>query len=544
MVRTPSWLGHFRQDVFGRRRLISLLLAVEATLLLIVSAAIFVLTRLIPGQTLTPQAVGLLWIVLVAAFAFATAAAYVILQPRVQPASLVGTPPASLAGRSDEMATLNEIASTINQTRDLQRIFDVSLRGVLGTAGWDSGAMYLWDERTEQLNCVTYVGLSEGIVRETYIIKLGEGITGRAAQNRQVMYVEDMRTHPFFAAEFREGMPLTHVSIPLITLPGQMVGVMDVSASHKRTLSERELNLLQTVAHQIAGAIAKAQLEVQVSHHTAELERIVDYRTRQLAQVIDELLVAIEQAKEAEKLKSQLLSIVSHELRTPLATIKGSTSMLREHFEQITPDMLVEHLKDIEEEADKLTELISNLLEMSRIEAGVLKIHPQPIDLGEVLQSTVRAAQLRISNHAVSLDAPVSLPPCLGDARRIEQIVANLLDNAAKYSNPDEPIEVRIENRDRELVVSVSDHGNGIAPEHLERIFDRFYQIGKRDSGRHGIGLGLAICRGLVEAHGGGIWAESTPGQGSTFSFSLPIAPAESLAEERWHEENNYPDRR
>jgi two-component system sensor histidine kinase KdpD len=309
-------------------------------------------------------------------------------------------------------------------------------------------------------------------------------------------------------------------------------------------MSTDGLNLLKTIAHQVAAAIDKGQLYLRVSRHAGDLERIVDARTRQLAQVIDELLVAVERAKETDKLKSLLLSTVSHELRTPLATIKGNTSMLREHHHQIPGDVLAEHLQDIEEETDKLTDLISNLLEVSRIEAGVLQIHPQPIDLAAVLRSTVDAAQLRASDRPIRLNVRDDLPACFGDARRIEQIVANLLDNAAKYSSRGSAIEVFAESRDSELVVSVKDNGQGISPEHLDRIFDRFYQIGAgRDSGRHGIGLGLAICRGLVEAHGGGIWVESEVGHGSTFTFSLPIAADDILTQEGWHEENQHPHR-
>lgn len=445
--------------------------------------------------------------------------------------------------RADELATLNRVAETINRTQDLQAIFNVSLRGAIHAVECDSGAVYMWDERTNELDCVSYVGLSEETVRAVCSFRLGEGIIGRSAEHREIIYVRDLRAHPDFSGDFQPGTPLTHVSIPLVTTLGQLVGVIDVSSSAEKDISQDQLNLLLTVAHQVAGAIDKAQLYLKVSRHAAELERIVDFRTRQLAQVIDELLVAIEQAKAAEKLKSQLLSTVSHELRTPLATIKGSTSMLHEHYQRLTPELLAQHLKDIEEEADKLTELISNLLEMSRIDAGVLKIHPQPINLISVLESTVSAAQRRITSHSISLVAPAELPACFGDARRIEQIVANMLDNAAKYSPPGKPITVRVEGRSQDLAVSVSDHGQGISPEHLGHIFDRFYQIDKRDSGRHGIGLGLAICRGLVEAHGGGIWVESRLGEGSTFSFSLPYAPAEALSEERWHEKDQYPHR-
>jgi len=449
----------------------------------------------------------------------------------------------TLARRADELATLNRVAETINRTLDLQEVFDVSLRGVLRAVDWDIGAVYMWDERAEVLNMVSYQGLSDEIVQETILYPLGAGITGESAQSRQMIIVEDTRDYPSDGWQHRTGLPISQISIPLLTVPGQMVGVINVGSSEKKTLTSDEINLLMTVAHQVAVAIDKAQLYTKVSRHAVELERIVDARTKQLAEVIDELVVAVERSKEAEKLKSLLLSTVSHELRTPLATIKGSTSMLIARHDQIARELLVELLIDIEEEADKLTELISNLLEASRIEAGILQIHPQAIDLSAVLRSAITAAQRRIHDHQITFAMSDNLPPCYGDARRIEQIVANLVDNAAKYSAEGIPIEVRLENRDRDLIVSITDHGIGIKPDQLERVFDRFYQIEHSDSGRHGIGLGLAICRGLVEAHGGGIWAESEYERGSTFSFSLPIAQTDTLVEERWHETDYHPDR-
>ena len=188
------------------------------------------------------------------------------------------------------------------------------------------------------------------------------------------------------------------------------------------------------MAHQIALATEKGQLYSRVRRHALDLERVVEARTKQLAQAVDELQVALARAQEAEKIKSLLISIVSHELRTPLATIKGSTSVILDHYDHLTGDLLQEHLRDIDEETDKLTYLISNLLEMSRIEAGVLKVHPQTIDLGEVLRSAVGGAKLRLIGHTIELDIPDALPPCYGDARRIEQIFANLVDNAAKHS--------------------------------------------------------------------------------------------------------------
>jgi signal transduction histidine kinase len=436
------------------------------------------------------------------------------------------------ARRAEEMTTLNLVAETINRTLDLQEVFDTSLREALKTVNWDMGAIYMWDDRISILNMVSYVGLSEDMVREAISYELGEGLIGQAAEVREVIVVEDSRKHPTAARKAVDGFPVTQVIIPLVTVPGQLLGVLNVGHSEEKPPSQDELKLLNTVAHQIALAIDKAQLYTQASMRAEELEGIVEARTEQLAQAIDELSHALDKAKEAERLKSLLLSTVSHELRTPLATIKGCTSLLLEYYERIRPDVLEEHLRDIDAEADKLTGLISDLLQMSRIEAGVLRIQPQPIDLVAVLRSTVDAAQVRLSDHPLQLAPSGRLPTCFGDARRIEQIVANLLENAAKYSPQGSTIEVRVTSQGEELIVSVVDRGPGIAPEHCDRIFDRFYQIGgSGDAGRRGIGLGLAICKGLVEAHGGRIWVNSKLGEGSTFSFSLPIATAQALSE-------------
>jgi len=434
-----------------------------------------------------------------------------------------------LAHRADEMSMLNLVAGTINSTLDLQQVFDTSLKEAVKTVAWDMGAIYMWDERIERLNMVSFVGLTEDAIRHIISYALGEGVPGIAAGTGKEIGIEDFPHNPRYKAQYVKGLPTTLVCIPLRSVPGKLLGVLYVGSSTPDKLNEDKVGLLTTVAHQISLAIDKAQLYHQVSQHADELERVVESRTEQLATVIDELSVALDKAREAERVKSLLLTTVSHELRTPLATLKGSTSLLIEHHDHIDAESLVQYLQDIEEETDKLTELISNLLEMSRLDAGILQIQPQSIDLVQVVQSTVSAARRRIKTHELALRIPSMLPTCYGDAWRIQQILANLLDNAAKYSAPGTRIVVRAVSEGDELVVSVKDHGKGIAREHLENIFDRFYQIdhsannaNRGDAGRRGIGLGLSICKGLVEAHGGRIWVESTEGVGSTFLFSLP----------------------
>jgi K+-sensing histidine kinase KdpD len=434
-----------------------------------------------------------------------------------------------LARRAEEMSMLNLVAGTINSTLDLQQVFDTSLKEAVKSVAWDMGAIYMWDERIERLNMVSFVGLTEDAIRHIISYALGEGVPGIAAGTGKEIGIEDFPHNARYKAQYVKGLPTTLVCIPLRSVPGKLLGVLYLGSSAPDRLTEDKVGLLTTVAHQISLAIDKAQLYHQVSQHADELERVVESRTEQLATVIDELSVALEKAREAERVKSLLLTTVSHELRTPLATLKGSTSLLIEHHDRIDSESLVQYLQDIEDETDKLTELISNLLEMSRLDAGILQIQPQSIDLVQVVQSTVNAARMRIKTHELALRVPSMLPTCYGDAWRIQQILANLLDNAAKYSASGTKIEVRAVSEGDELVVSVKDHGKGIAKEHLENIFDRFYQIdqtannsNRGDAGRRGIGLGLSICKGLVEAHGGRIWVESTEGVGSTFLFSLP----------------------
>jgi len=431
--------------------------------------------------------------------------------------------------RADELAMLEMLVTTINRTLDLQEVLDTSLRAVLQAVNWDVGAIYMWDERIASLNMVSYRGLSEDTVRQNITYRLGEGFIGHSAQERQIVikYSDEIEAPPGLAPA--PGWPETQISVPLDVVAGQLLGTLVMGSVGRKLLSADDMSLLMTVAAQIALAIDKAQLYTSVSEHAAELEGLVAARTEQLSQAIDELWIALKQAREADRVKSLLLSTVSHELRTPLATIKGSTSLLIEHSPEIPPDQRLIHLRDIDEEADKLTELISNLLEMSRIEAGSLRIQSQTVDLAQVLKSNLSKAKLRLKEHPIASRIPRGMVTISGDARRMDQIMANLLDNAAKFSPPGSTITVVLRKNNKDVIVSVSDTGAGISEEHIAHIFEHFYQANmKSDSGRQGIGLGLAICKGLVDAHGGKIWVESKPGSGSTFSFRLPRLDSEA----------------
>ncbi len=230
--------------------------------------------------------------------------------------------------------------------------------------------------------------------------------------------------------------------------------------------------------------------------------------------------------EEADRMRSLLLSTVSHELRTPLGLVKGYLAMLLRDWERLGQAEQREFLQVALEEADRLAELVDRLLDMSCLQAGSLRIEPVPLDLGQLVTDTVRRLQPLLGGARVELHLEAGLPPVLADERRIGQVLRNLLENAARYSPPDAPITVAVRATRPVVEVSVTDRGPGIPPEVLARLFTPFYRGEERaargDSRRGGLGLGLAIARGLVEAHGGRIWAESRVGVGSRFCFALP----------------------
>ena len=245
-----------------------------------------------------------------------------------------------------------------------------------------------------------------------------------------------------------------------------------------------------------------------------------------------EQLQAERSLNEGNRLKAELISTLAHEMRTPLTSIKGySTALLMEEA-SFSPESQREFLQIIDEETDVLQDLIRDLLESSIIDAGLLKLEPQPVRLHRLARDVVEDAARRNSRHRFLVDFPAGFPLVEADPRRVEQVLRNLLDNAVKYSPEAGLVVVRGEALANEVVISVADQGVGIAPEDLNRLFEKFFRV-KTGLGRHvvGSGLGLPIARTIVESHGGRIWAESQVGQGSTFYFTLPLArPAASEA--------------
>lgn len=260
-------------------------------------------------------------------------------------------------------------------------------------------------------------------------------------------------------------------------------------------------------------------------------ERVASALVAQAAMAVDNLRLLeeagkVESLRELDRLKSELISTVSHELRTPLASIKGYISTLLRPDVNWDEASKAEFLQIVDEESDRLQALIDNLLQMSRIDAGMLRIDKQPVQLSRLVHRVARKARLRAPNHRIAVLFSNDAQEVAVDAAQIEQVLNNLVDNAVKYSPAGSRIVIRGETEDGAVKVSVSDEGIGISPQHLARIFERFYRVDTTETKRiHGTGLGLSICRGIIEAHSGKIFAKSTPGHGSTFTFVLPLEP-------------------
>jgi signal transduction histidine kinase len=217
----------------------------------------------------------------------------------------------------------------------------------------------------------------------------------------------------------------------------------------------------------------------------------------------------------------EVISTVSHELRSPLTSVKGYTSLLLNRWDRLTDEQKRMMLEQIQHDADRVTRLVTELLDISRIESGKLRLRRQMVDVVQLTKQVMEKVTMAYPDLEVQAELPADLPQVYADPDKVEQVLTNLLENAAKYADGHHAsIAARLDTEAHELSVAVSDRGQGIPPDDVSRLFTKFFRSAE---GRPtGSGLGLYIAKGLVQAHGGRLVAESTVGVGSTFTFVLP----------------------
>lgn len=267
----------------------------------------------------------------------------------------------------------------------------------------------------------------------------------------------------------------------------------------------------------------RKQREAEIRRLNASLNEQVAARTQELAVKVTELSRANGELQKLDQTRSEFVSLVSHQIRAPLTNMRGAMERMQVDCRSVNPTC-ARMFTILEDQVFRLDGLVQNVLASKRIEAGDFGLHREPISILPLLHQVVEQSGARSRKRRITLPEKPGLPLILADRERLADVLINLLDNADKYSPPAEPLELGVRADDVVVTVSVRDLGPGLPPGDLERIFDKFYRTDSSDSqSAYGYGLGLYVCRCLVEAHGGKIWAENHAAGGAIFSFCLPV---------------------
>jgi len=456
--------------------------------------------------------------------------------------------------RLAELMTLNELATAAGSTLDRDELLDRSLAAVTRHLRFDRALIVLADTEAGVLTAGRSVGGSPEMTAAVADLRLPIDLeSSRLVQLyladgpllfRDVDQDPDERNRAF--ARMME--VTSFLGTPLVS-KGRTVGVLAVdNKASGRDVRPGDGPLLYTVGSLIAAAIENARLYGEVEAQKEVLERRVVERTGALAAAIEEAQAARVAAEEASATKSAFLSSVSHELLTPLTSVVGFSRLIRKRLDEVVfpavpagepkRDRAMRQVSDnlgiIVEESERLTALINDTLDLAKIEAGRMEWRREPVDVAEVIARATAATSplLDGSGPTMHLDVQPELPAVMGDRDRLIQVVINLISNAVKFT-PSGTITCAAgasgDAPGQMLLVTVTDTGVGIAPEDQARVFEQFGQVGDSLTGSpRGTGLGLPICREIVEHHGGRLWLESEVGRGTRFSFTLPIADASS----------------
>jgi two-component system sensor histidine kinase KdpD len=332
---------------------------------------------------------------------------------------------------------------------------------------------------------------------DTRLANVATGTFAFVPDEKEIGVIEWVWAHDKPAGLSTDTLPSSRaLYVPLRDVRGR-VGVLGVSPQdNHRFVDPDQRAMLDVFSTQIASALERARLAEEAQQTQLQMQ--------------------------AERLRSALLSSVSHDLRTPLAVITGAASALVQKDSALTAAARQDLGLTIHEEAQRLNRLVRNLLDMTKITAGAIKVAKEWQPLEGVVGAVLGRMEEQLAAWKVEVKLPADLPLVPIDAVLIEQVLINILENATKYTPKGSLLELLAHQDKASVIVEVADRGPGIPVEHVDKIFEKFYRLPREREG-DGAGLGLAICRGIVEAHGGRIWAENRPGGGAVFRFTIPI---------------------
>jgi signal transduction histidine kinase len=413
----------------------------------------------------------------------------------------------------DELTALGDVGRALSSTLNLEAVLQTIVTRATQLTETAGCVIWEYDRPREEfrLRVSHYADDTDAAILPApggvTTIPRGQGLTTQVMEERQAVQIPDITAEGAYESPVRT--PLIDaghralLGVPLLS-EDQVIGVLAVTRKTPGEFEPEVIRLLSTFATQSALAIQNARLFLEIEDKSRQLEA-------------------------ASRHKSEFLANMSHELRTPLNAIIGFSEVLSEKMFGELNEKQEEYSKDIHASGQHLLSLINDILDLSKIEAGRMELELSDFHLPTALDSALTLVRERAGRRSIALHLSVDerLGQIQADERKVRQVVLNLLSNAIKFTPEGGRIEVAAVPKDGSVEVSVSDTGVGIAPEDHEKVFEEFRQVGTADKKAEGTGLGLTLCRKFVELHGGRIWVKSQVGEGSTFTFTIPVRQGE-----------------
>jgi len=434
--------------------------------------------------------------------------------------------------RDRELSALLDVAATATQSLDIGTVLREVAQKITTIFELDSTRIYLCEKGGQELRLRANAGENlQGLYQELF--KLGEGIVGHVAKTGTRIVFEDIQNDQRYNALSHSGTlgkaGYRFFAVFAIKTKGTVLGAISCNSRQVRRPSPDEIRLIESLADQLAPAIENLNLFGEVQEKSAELEKanlsLSEYSV-ELARNNTEIERANQRLLELDRLKSHFLSNVSHELKTPLTAISGLVDNMLDGLTGMLNEKQSRYIVGIKESSERLTRLINDLLDLSVVESGRVRLEPTRFSLSDLVHQVASTMTAVAQAKPVTLELPVTDGNYMAwaDRDRISQVLTNLIGNAIKFTPKGGNVSITIAPAENDgwLSISVSDTGPGIPEDDRAQIFDEFYQISRPGEEKaRGVGLGLAISKTLVEMNGGMISVQSNQGTGSTFTFTV-----------------------